>query len=85
MWSGVHLWTIIGLHGFWYERRTTGSHTIIVNFIIVTIWGRYVWLIRRGLDWTSGFIDLLFTKLGTTGNTALSLIYTLYSSQLHTH
>jgi hypothetical protein len=27
----------------------------------------------------------LYTALGTTDNTALSLIYTLYSSPLHTH
>jgi hypothetical protein len=28
---------------------------------------------------------IIYSQLGTTGNTVLSLIYTLYSSPLHTH
>jgi hypothetical protein len=40
---------------------------------------------RRGFDLMIGILNTLFTQVGTTGNMALLLIYTLYSSPLHTH
>jgi hypothetical protein len=40
----------------------------------------------RGLDQMIVFIaPYTFTDFGTTGNTALSIFYTLSSSPLHTH
>jgi hypothetical protein len=38
---------------------------------------------RRVLDWIIGFIDTLFTQLGTTGNYSAIAISKLYSSMLH--
>jgi hypothetical protein len=38
---------------------------------------------RRVLDWMIGFIDTLYTQLGTTGSYSAIAISTLYSSPLH--
>jgi hypothetical protein len=53
---------------------------------ILSQFGVVGWLITRGLDLMIGFFaPSMFTQLRTTGNTALSLFYTLSNSPLHTH
>jgi hypothetical protein len=67
-----------------YPRRQNPSIQYLfayLHYIVTCI--RSV-IIRRGLD---GWLDLtlLYTHLITVSNTALSLVYILYSSPLHTH
>jgi hypothetical protein len=42
--------------------------------------------IRRGIDWMIGFIDTLYTPLGTTGSySAIADLHTLQFAVTHTH
>jgi hypothetical protein len=68
------------------------SSTFTITRGETKIWDTIFILLRVGglcLTYKTGFgLDLLHliqSQLGTIGNTALSLIYTLYSSPLHTH
>jgi hypothetical protein len=49
-------------------------------FTLSRVWGDYRW----GMDWILGLLTTFHTHLITISDTALSLIYKLYSSSLHT-
>jgi hypothetical protein len=66
----------------WEEVTGGYENCIIMSFKILS---RVRVIIDGVLDWMIGFIDTLCIKLGTAGNTALSLMYTHYSSPLYTH
>jgi hypothetical protein len=56
-----------------------------VLYVGYTIWSRFRGVtVRRGMGWMIGFIDALYTPLGTTSNYSSIAISTLYNSLLHT-
>jgi hypothetical protein len=65
-------------------RQFIYNHGYHIYIYIYTVTCRgCAWLIRRGVDWIFGFIDTLYTPLGTLVNYSAIAISTLYSSLLH--
>jgi hypothetical protein len=58
-----------------------GCGTVLIQNEIVL--SRALVILDEIFGWIYGYIE--HTQLGTTGNTALSVFFTLYSSTLHMH
>jgi hypothetical protein len=64
----------------WYLKMFRTNLVDKINVLIYV--GGLCVVYKTGLNWMIRFIDTFYThKLGTTGNTAILLIYTLYCSQ----
>jgi hypothetical protein len=89
-------WVFIVGPNIYYKGKTQGSPIsnystaahctshiclqVSLQYIVTCISG-YRW----DLHWMNGFIKALYNKPVITSNREISLIYTIFSSQLHTH
>jgi hypothetical protein len=75
MWNGF-IWFIIGTSDYSCVHRNKTSGSIILSRVGLTD--------RRDLEWMIGFIDTLYTPLGTTGNySAIADLNTLQFTVTH--